>query len=120
MVPNTGEGGEGAGKGDGGEGEGERRVQGETRETVLLLTWPPLSVEVLQGWRPLLQLGVPSAISLLIEWGGFELNAILAGHLGIDSIATHSVFVCLSFFPRFFLLKRDGWIEPQAICTLRR
>ena len=43
---------------------------GGAPKSVLLLTWPsPFSREVFRGWTPLLELGAPSAVSMLIEWG---------------------------------------------------
>lgn len=52
----------------------------------------PLSVEIFEGWGELLKLGIPSALSLLIEWGGFEVNAAIVGKMGVEELATHSVF----------------------------
>jgi MATE family multidrug resistance protein len=81
---------------------------------LLLLTWPsPFSRDVLQGWGQLLELGSPSAASLLIEWGGFELNATIAGHLGIEQLATHSVFAQYSAL--FYALPNG---VAQAAATL--
>ena len=37
-------------------------------------------------------MGLPSAASLFVEWGTFELNAALAGRIGIEALAAHSVF----------------------------
>jgi Na+-driven multidrug efflux pump len=57
-------------------------------------TWPsPFSVDICCGLWPLLQLGLPSAFSLLIEWGSFEMNAAIVGNLGIEALAVHAVFV---------------------------
>ena len=52
----------------------------------------PFSYEVFAGWGELLKLGIPSAISLFIEWGGFEVNAAMVGRMGVEQLATHSVF----------------------------
>ena len=60
-------------------------------------TWPtPFTCEVLRDWGPLLRLGMPSALSLLIEWGTFELNAAIAGSISIEALAVHSVFAQFS------------------------
>ena len=83
--------------GGGSGGSGGEAWSSRPPESVLLLTWPsPFTLEVLRGWAPLLRLGAPSAASLLIEWGGFELNAIMAGHLGIEQLASCTFFGCTS------------------------
>jgi len=41
-----------------------------------------LSKELIQDWAPLLRLGLPSAASLFIEWGSYEFNAAISGHIG--------------------------------------
>ena len=46
----------------------------------------------MHGWAPLLAMGLPSALSLLVEWGTFELNAALSGRISIEALAAHSVF----------------------------
>ena len=39
-----------------------------------------------------MKLGLPCALSLLVEWGSFELNAAIVGQISIDALATHSVY----------------------------
>ena len=86
----------------------------DTDLSMLLLTWPsPFSRDVLRGWGPLLELGAPSAVSMIIENGGYELNATIAGHLGIKELATHSVFAQYSAL--FYALPNG---VAQAAATL--
>jgi len=81
---------------------------------VLLMTWPsPFTYEIFAGWGQLLKLGIPSAISLFIEWGGFEVNATMAGRLGVEQLATHSVFAQYSAL--FYALPNG---VAQAAATL--
>jgi MATE family multidrug resistance protein len=57
-------------------------------------TWPSLfSMEVLRGWGEYLRLGGPGAVSMLIEWGSYEVSATLAGQLGADRLAAHTIFM---------------------------
>jgi MATE family multidrug resistance protein len=65
-------------------------------------TWiSPWSREVFQDWGTLLRLGIPSAASLFLEWGGWEFNAALSGRLGNVELATHSILNQMSslFWP---------------------
>ncbi|GBG82448.1 hypothetical protein CBR_g34825 [Chara braunii] len=43
--------------------------------------WHGWSWECLKEWRPILKLGVPSCVSIVVEWWSFELLNILAGLL---------------------------------------
>ena len=56
----------------------------------------------LSGWREYLQLGCPSALLLVTEWGSFEVGALIAGLLSTNSLAAHTVCAstaALSFMP---------------------
>lgn len=44
-----------------------------------------------QGWYEYLFLGFPSAVMLLVEWGAYETTSIIAGLLGTEPLATHSI-----------------------------
>jgi hypothetical protein len=69
-------------------------------------TWPPLSCDVFRGWGEFFRLGAPAALSLIIEWGSYEVTAWAAGRLGATSLATHTVFMqtCGTIMARFHLL----------------
>jgi hypothetical protein len=43
--------------------------------------WPPLSLNLFKDWGTFLQLGVPGALSLMLEWGSYEMVAGIAGQL---------------------------------------
>ena len=58
--------------------------------------WPPLSAAVFDDWKSFLELGVPGALSLFIEWGSFELAASIAGQLGAVGLAAHGIFMSTS------------------------
>lgn len=42
-------------------------------------------------WKEYLHLGLPSAIMLCVEWGSYEASSIIAGLLGTQTLATHSI-----------------------------
>ncbi len=43
-------------------------------------SWPsPFTLDLFRGWWEFFRLGAPSAVSLLFEWGSYEVNAALAG-----------------------------------------
>lgn len=44
-------------------------------------TWAGLSVEALKGWGPLVNLAVPSCISVCLEWWWYEIMILLCGLL---------------------------------------
>eukprot|EP01125_Pyxidicula_operculata_P015066 TRINITY_DN5092_c0_g1_i2.p1 TRINITY_DN5092_c0_g1~~TRINITY_DN5092_c0_g1_i2.p1 ORF type:complete len:281 (-),score=54.83 TRINITY_DN5092_c0_g1_i2:47-889(-) len=55
-------------------------------------TWPNMfSMDIFRGWWGYLKLALPSATSLFIEWGSFEVNAIIAASLGTTNLAAHSI-----------------------------
>ena len=56
-------------------------------------TWPSLSYNIFTNWGTFLSLGFPSAISLFLEWGSFELMASVSGRLGDVELATHGVYM---------------------------
>jgi MATE family multidrug resistance protein len=60
-------------------------------------TWPPFSRQVFFGWGDVLRLGLASAGSLFVEWGSFEVNAVLAGNIGGETSvvpsSTHAILV---------------------------
>lgn len=54
------------------------------------------------GWREYLLLGIPSALLLVVEWGSFEVGAIIAGLISTDALAAHTVIAstaAVSFMP---------------------
>jgi MATE family multidrug resistance protein len=51
---------------------------------------------ILTEWTPFLQLALPGAGSMFLEWGSFELMAGLAGRLGDTSLAAHGIFATTS------------------------
>lgn len=44
-------------------------------------TWEPLSPECLKGWRALLNLAIPSCVSVCLEWWWYEIMILLCGLL---------------------------------------
>eukprot|EP00607_Mallomonas_marina_P008797 CAMPEP_0182418716 /NCGR_PEP_ID=MMETSP1167-20130531/3085_1 /TAXON_ID=2988 /ORGANISM="Mallomonas Sp, Strain CCMP3275" /LENGTH=522 /DNA_ID=CAMNT_0024593049 /DNA_START=341 /DNA_END=1909 /DNA_ORIENTATION=+ len=58
--------------------------------------WPPLSTEIFSDWWPFLRIGLPSGLSLFIEWGSYEATAVIVGRLGTVSLATHGIFSALA------------------------
>jgi Na+-driven multidrug efflux pump len=56
-------------------------------------TWPPWSTAVFRDWSQFFQLGAPAAVSLVVEWGSFEVTAWLAGQLGATPLAVHVIFM---------------------------
>ncbi|KAL6977658.1 Protein DETOXIFICATION 49 [Sarracenia purpurea var. burkii] len=44
-------------------------------------TWGGLSMECLRGWKPLLNLAIPSCISVCLEWWWYEIMILLCGLL---------------------------------------
>lgn len=78
--------------------EGTMVLSGETEETEFdydngdpLHTWPNWSKDVFRGWISFLKLGVATALSLVIEWGSFEVNAAIAARLGEVPLAAHAI-----------------------------
>lgn len=54
------------------------------------------------GWREYLQLGIPSAAMLFVEWGSYEATSLVAGHLGTEPLAVHTILATtasLAFMP---------------------
>lgn len=56
----------------------------------VFLEW---SYKVWSHWYIFLELGMPGALSLFLEWGSYELMAMIAGQLGSVELATHGVFM---------------------------
>lgn len=52
-------------------------------------TWPALSWKIFSGWGIYLKLGIPAAFSLFIEWGSFEVNALIVA----QSVNHNTTFV---------------------------
>jgi len=75
-----------------------------TTAKVLIVTddpednWPPVSMAIFKDWLPFLRLGFPSAVSLFIEWGSYEVTSIFAGRLGTVSLAAHGIFSVVATF----------------------
>ncbi|GAB4856922.1 Protein DETOXIFICATION 49 [Ancistrocladus abbreviatus] len=44
-------------------------------------TWSPLCSECFRGWKPLLNLAIPSCISVCLEWWWYEIMILLCGLL---------------------------------------
>lgn len=55
--------------------------------------FPAWSSKVFAHWGVFLELGMPGALSLFLEWGSYELMAMVAGQLGTIELATHGVFM---------------------------
>jgi len=55
--------------------------------------WPQLSTAIFRGWVEFLKLGLPASISLALEWGSWEINALIVAQLPEPTIelASHSV-----------------------------
>eukprot|EP00026_Physarum_polycephalum_P005157 Phypoly_transcript_05186.p1 GENE.Phypoly_transcript_05186~~Phypoly_transcript_05186.p1 ORF type:complete len:586 (+),score=89.56 Phypoly_transcript_05186:190-1947(+) len=56
-----------------------------------LHTWPAWSFDVFRGWIGFMKLGVATTLSLMIEWGSFEVNAAIAARLGEIPLAAHAI-----------------------------
>jgi len=56
-------------------------------------TWPELSMAVFKDWPEFLKLGVPGSLSLAMEWGCWEVNALIVARLPYSTfeLAAHSV-----------------------------
>jgi MATE family multidrug resistance protein len=56
-------------------------------------TWPQLSTAIFRGWVEFLKLGVPASFSLAMEWGSWEINALIVAQLSESTVelASHSV-----------------------------
>jgi MATE family multidrug resistance protein len=63
-------------------------------------TWPPLSKAIFRGWWEFLKIGIPSALSVFIEGGSWEVNAAITAHLVPAAIilAGHSVLALTAGF----------------------
>lgn len=55
--------------------------------------FPAWSYKVWTHWYIFLELGMPGAMSLFLEWGSYELMAMISGQLGTVELATHGVFM---------------------------
>jgi MATE family multidrug resistance protein len=55
--------------------------------------FPAWSGKVWMNWGVFLELGMPGALSLFLEWGSYELMAMISGKLGTIELATHGVFM---------------------------
>jgi len=56
--------------------------------------WPDLNIKnIFSDWYPFLALGIPGALSLFLEWGSFEMAAGIAGQLGTNNLAVHSIYM---------------------------
>ncbi len=56
--------------------------------------WPDINIKnILSDWYPFLALGIPGAVSLFLEWGSFEMAAGIAGQLGTNNLAVHSIYM---------------------------
>lgn len=83
------------------ESESERKGNKEEKEALAALgdvgdgdplhTWPDWSLDVFRGWVSFFKLGVFTSISLMIEWGSFEVNAAIAARLGEVDLAAHAI-----------------------------
>lgn len=59
-------------------------------------------IDVFRGWWSFLKLGVATALSLVIEWGSFEVNAAIASRLGEAPLAAHAIMCnCTSVWYAF-------------------
>lgn len=57
-------------------------------------TWPGIQLgSAMQEWLPFLKLGLPGAAMLCLEWWGFELHALVAGHFGTVALASQSLIL---------------------------
>eukprot|EP01138_Halocafeteria_seosinensis_P002235 gb/GECG01002287.1/.p1 GENE.gb/GECG01002287.1/~~gb/GECG01002287.1/.p1 ORF type:complete len:569 (+),score=68.14 gb/GECG01002287.1/:1-1707(+) len=55
-------------------------------------TWQGFSArEAFSGWKEFTLLALPGAIQLTIEWGTFEVLALISGMVGTTALATHSI-----------------------------
>lgn len=58
-------------------------------------TWPPVSVECLKGWGPLVRLALPSCVSVCLEWWWYEIIILLCGLLSNPQAAVASMGVLI-------------------------
>jgi hypothetical protein len=80
-------------------------------------TWPPLSCDVFRGWGEFFRLGAPAALSLIIEWGSYEVTAWAAGRLGATSLATHTVFMQTCGTSSTRVLPFHLFLSTLTLCT---
>eukprot|EP00047_Mylnosiga_fluctuans_P017283 m.60206 g.60206 ORF g.60206 m.60206 type:complete len:579 (-) comp7013_c0_seq1:425-2161(-) len=81
-------------------------------------TWPPLSKDILRGWREFFVLGLPSAFSVFVEWGSFEVTSVLAATLGKVLLDTHTVFcqsVAIWYMPALGLSTATSTLIGNAL-----
>ena len=55
--------------------------------------FPQWSCKAFAHWGVFLELGMPGAFSLFLEWGSYELMAMISGRLGTVALATHGVYM---------------------------
>jgi hypothetical protein len=53
----------------------------------------PSLAALFSDWGVFLELGLPAGFSLFLEWGSYELMAMISGQLGTVELATHGVFM---------------------------
>ena len=58
----------------------------------------------LSGWPEFLSLGAPSALMLLVEWGSFEAQSLIAGVFSTTVLAAHTVLATTSAFAFMVIL----------------
>eukprot|EP01096_Ripella_sp_DP13-Kostka_P009585 TRINITY_DN3687_c0_g1_i1.p1 TRINITY_DN3687_c0_g1~~TRINITY_DN3687_c0_g1_i1.p1 ORF type:complete len:459 (-),score=109.52 TRINITY_DN3687_c0_g1_i1:8-1384(-) len=56
-------------------------------------TWVPWSLECLRNWKEVLDLAIPGVLMMCAEWWGIELTSLLAGTLGMTSLAASSLML---------------------------
>ena len=88
-------------------------------------SWPSIfSLRIFQDWGTFFRLGVPSALSVFVEWGSFEVTSTLAARLGAVALDTHTVFcqtVAIWYMPSLGLASAASTLvrEKDAVCAWR-
>lgn len=77
-----------------------------TRHELLDATWASgLDARAaLAGWPEFVGLGIPSSMMLIVEWGSFEVQALIAGAFSTTVLAAHTVLAITSGSCFMFIL----------------
>jgi hypothetical protein len=57
-----------------------------------IFIYPKLLLDVFKGWASFLKLGAATTLSLITEWGSFELNAAIAARISSVALNGHAIF----------------------------
>lgn len=58
--------------------------------------WTAPDRESLEGWTQILSLGLPGVFIYVIDWGSFEMIALMSGLLGVVELSTMGIILILN------------------------